>query len=196
MSRGLHQDLRLKRFNFDKDMVPKCLSATIQGKVRTGKTNLGAYIARRLFKKVGIQRFAVFGGNALCRADWSKTVPPLYIHGPSIDQLRSILDSQERLITEDRRRFEREHPDLDYSVPIELCIAIFFDDLGSNKDFMNDKLMKRLATEGRQWGIYRIWMLQNFNQLCTEIRDNQDFFITTQCKNEKVMQRIFPQRFY
>jgi hypothetical protein len=193
MSRGLHQNLQLQRYKFEKDKVPKCLSATIQGKVRTGKTNLAATIARKLFKNIGIQRFVVFGGNALCRADWAKTVPPLYIHGPSIEQLAKILDTQEKLITEDRKRFERKYPDQDYSVPISLCIAIFFDDLGSNKDFMNDKLMKRLATEGRQWGIYRIWILQNFNQLCTEIRDNQDFFITTQCKNEKVMQKIYEE---
>ena len=193
MSKGLHQDLSLQRHRFEIDRVPKCLSATIQGKVRTGKTNLGSYIARKLFVNVGIQKFAVFCGNGTCRSDWSKTVPPLYIHGPNIEQLRTLLDTQEKLITEDRKEFEREHPDLDYSVPIELCIAVFFDDLGSNKEFMNDKLMKRVATEGRQWGVYRIWILQNFNQLCTEIRDNQDFFITTQCKNEKVMQKIYEE---
>lgn len=193
MSRGTHQDLALTRHRFEKDKVPKCMSGTIQGKVRTGKTNLGAYIARKLFLNIGVPKFAVFGGNATCRADWAKTVPPLYIYGPSIEQLRILLDAQEKIITEDRKQFERENPDLDYSVPIELCIAIFFDDLGSNKEFMNDKLMKRIATEGRQWGVYRIWILQNFNQLCTEIRDNQDFFITTQCKNEKVMQKIFEE---
>jgi hypothetical protein len=187
---SLSSNIHISRFNFENEKVPKCSSIIIQGKRLTGKTNLGAYVLQKLSENVGINQSMVFCVNHT-RQKWANIVPPLNTFDVDIHMLNRIIDTQEKLINEDRLVFERDHPGISYSVPNRLCVALLFDDLGLNKDFNHDKLMKRLSMNRKELGIYPIWIVQNINQLCTEILENSDFIITTKCVNEKVLEKLY-----
>jgi hypothetical protein len=162
----------------------------IQGKICSGKTNLGLYVANKLSDVIDRKQMTAFCGTDTCRKEWSKTCETF---DADIGELKTVLDRQEKLVNEDRVIFERDHPDLVYSVPTKLRTALFFDSVGANEKFLHDEQMLRLVTKGKKLGVYSMFIVQNIKQLRSEILENQYFIMTTKCTSETVVQKLYEE---
>ena len=189
--------LQLEEFDFQ---FASCATIGVLGKRRTGKSTLGNFVACKLVE-MGINRLTVFCGNRDNMVEWQRIVHPLYVHGADIDRIIEIVEYQEKRIGNDRAEFEaneteqhkanRNYVHQQYDVPLQLQVAIVFDDLGSNKKLMKHDRITYMSINGRHLGIVLIQLNQYIVQMPAECRDQQDYIFVLQMSNAKGVERLY-----
>jgi hypothetical protein len=194
----MEQRVDIKRHRLT-DLAP-CATVGVFGTRRSGKSSFAKYHAIKLHKS-GIGRFIVFCGNKDSKTEWSRIIPPMYIHGKDMHKLQEVYEYNEMLVEHDRHRFEREeqeqmHYDPDYEereyvVPVELRLAIYIDDIGSDRKFMHSSIMRDICSNGRHHGVELIVICQYITQFHPENRDNLDYVAMLKVSNAKSIDRIY-----
>ena len=191
------QEIDLRRHRLD-NMAP-CAIYGVLGKRGTGKSVTAQYITSQLSDE-GVPRFSVFCGNKDNMHDWARIVPPLYVHDKNISIIENIVKDQNSRVSDIRGPFEEQqrrlihenphHKFREFKVPMDLRMCIILDDVGSDKNFMNHKVIKDLCSNGRHYGIDLILILQYYTQLAPENRLQLDYPLIMKTFNEKAVANV------
>ena len=151
-------------------------SILIVGKRRSGKSTWARYITTCL----NMPRVVVFAGTKETQNAWRKVVPPLFVHGKSIRQLRAIKDYQERSVA----RYDGA------AIPRSRKLLVVIDDCSSDRKFMNDELFLDLQSNSRHYGMCIITTAQSLAQIKSENRSQMDYVGMLFTSNLKTVEKI------
>lgn len=117
----------------------------------------------------------LLAGAEKVKAQWSEIIHPLFIHDPSTDVLKRILDNQRKVV---KRYANKPFPD-------KYKILLLFDDCGANKKLLRSQTFLHYASIARQEEITCAIAVQYIYQLPSEVRTNIDIIFAQKTQNKK-----------
>lgn len=174
-------EIVIKRANWEQ-LEPDS-TVVFLGKRRSGKTTYAMYFSRFLEKYCG--RFLVMCGTTDTLEEWVKGMPRLYVMMGNIEVLRKLIAYQSKKVACCRRQNK--------AIPKHVKVAVFLDDLGRNKEFMNHPVVRDLYNNGRHYGITVVSNLQYLKQLPAQNRDNIDYLGVLYVRNSKGVRDLYDE---
>ena len=138
-------------------------SIGLLGQRRQGKTTLG----EDLLYHIKFRRAYALCGSVGSMKSFRKFIFDTYIQRATIERVEELVQQQAER-SEDESLTEEE---------VENCLII--DDKGFDKKFMKHATMGELASNGRQFKMATLIMVQYLYQMTTELRGNLDYIIFT-----------------
>lgn len=154
-------DIYIKKFEPQKML--RDASIAIFGQRRQGKTVL----AEDLLYNIQFKRAHILCGSVGSAKSFRKFVYDTYVEKATIARLEELVQIQADR-SEDETLTEEE---------IEMCLVV--DDVGFNKKFMRHPSMGELGSNGRQFKMATLVMIQYIIQMPTELRGNLDYIFFT-----------------
>lgn len=145
------------------------------GRRGRGKTTFARYTAM-YDRNRDTGMFVVMVGSNKVRASWSDIVPRLFIVDISLSYLERMFREQDARIA--------AYDDMGRTLPKKYHITLILDDVGSTGTFMRSKIMRHLASKGRQAYFTVYLLLQKLLQAPTDVRSQADcvFALATSSK--------------
>jgi hypothetical protein len=138
-------------------------SIAVFGQRRQGKTVL----AEDLLYHIKFHRAIALCGSIGSAKSFRKFIYDTYVEKATIERVEELVAEQAKR-SEDESLTDEE---------IEMCLII--DDMGFNKKFMKHAAMGELASNGRQFKMATLVMVQYLIQMPTELRGNLDYVFFT-----------------
>lgn len=165
-------------FPFRIDRLPDAGFELYLGRRGTGKTTLCRYVTQQS-PRAQVAMHTVIAGSDRVRQSWAHVVPPLYVHEPSVDILRDIINDRKKLVS---RYTSRGQP-----FPKEMHLVLILDDVASITEFMKSSELRWLASNGRHAEITVRLLAQYVTQVIPEIRSQFDIIYVMATANRRTI---------
>lgn len=169
----------LTEFSFSS--LPRTGFYEVLGKRGTGKTTWTKYMLQ-FTPHAHVGMFVVMCGSETIRESWSEVIHPMYIQGPRVDYLETVVNDRNELIRESRLAGralkEEEH------------LTLVLDDVASVRRIMRSNVLAYLASNSRHLHMSIFLLAQYHCQIPAEIRNQNDLIFMLATHDQKTIRRV------